>query len=174
MKALVVYESLFGNTEQVAKAITIGLSEHCEVEMVEVTEAPAKITGPLDLIVVGGPTHAFSMSRPATREDAFRQGASRGSKAVGVREWLEQLDGGGPRPSALIATFDTRVGKVRRLPGSAAEAAAKLAHRLGYLPAAKPESFYVKDTGGPLLEGELARAQAWAERLGVAGRIARR
>jgi len=76
MKALVVYESLFGNTEGVAQAITRGLSAHLDVEMVDVTKAPSTITDPFDLIVVGGPTHAFSMTRQSTREDAFRQGAS--------------------------------------------------------------------------------------------------
>ncbi len=167
MKALVVYESMFGNTEQVAQANTDGLSEHVDVGLVEVTKAPPEITEPVDLIVVGGPTHAFSMTRSFTREDAFRQGASHGSKAVGVREWLGQLRRG--QHSELVATFDTRVEKVRHLPGSAAKGAAKVAHRLGFKAAAKPESFYVQDVTGPLLAGELDRAQAWGERLGMAG-----
>jgi hypothetical protein len=68
-----------------------------------------------------------------------------------------------------VATFDTRVEKVRHLPGSAAKGAAKVAHRLGFKAAAKPESFYVQDVTGPLLAGELDRAQAWGERLGMAG-----
>lgn len=158
---------MFGNTEQVAQANTDGLSEHVDVELVEVTKAPPEITEPVDLIVVGGPTHAFSMTRSFTREDAFRQGASHGSKAVGVREWLGQLRRG--QHSELVATFDTRVEKVRHLPGSAAKGAAKVAHRLGFKAAAKPESFYVQDVTGPLLAGELDRAQAWGERLGMAG-----
>jgi len=106
MKALVVYESLFGNTEQVALAVTGGLSKHGEVELIEVTDAPAVITETLDLLVLGGPTHAFSMTRPSTREDAFRQGATQGSTTVGLREWLEHLLTG-PH-SELVATFDTR------------------------------------------------------------------
>ena len=167
MKAMVVYESMFGNTEQVAQAITAGLLAHGDVDLVEVTKAPPEITEPVDLIVVGGPTHAFSMTRSFTREDAFKQGASHGSKAVGVREWLGQLRRG--QHSELVATFDTRVEKVRHLPGSAAKGAAKVAHRLGFKAAAKPESFYVQDVTGPLLAGELDRAQAWGERLGMAG-----
>jgi|SRR5450631_72051 len=167
MKALVVYESMFGNTEQVARAITSGLSEHLEVRLVEVSNAPAQLTEWLDLIVVGGPTHAFSMSRPSTREDAFRAGAEHGSKAVGVREWLGHQPKGAHRE--LVAMFDTRVGRVRHLPGSAARGAAKLAHRLGYATAAKPESFYVGGVTGPLLAGELDRAQAWGQRLGLVG-----
>lgn len=164
MGALVVYESLFGNTEQVAWAITSGVSEHLDVELLEVTDAPQVINERLALMVIGGPTHAFSMTRPSTREDAFRQGASHGSTAVGLREWLEQLGKGSHSP--LVATFDTRVSKVRHLPGSAAKGAAKLVHKLGYPSAAQAESFYVEDVTGPLLEGELDRAHAWGEMLG--------
>src|SRR5674476_96579 len=167
MKALVVYESLFGNTEQVAQAITNGLAQHGDVQMVEVTKAPTELTEPVDLIVIGGPTHAFSMSRESTREDAFKQGASQGSKDVGVREWLEHLHRG--RHAERVATFDTKVGKVRHLPGSAAKGAAHAAQKLGYKTAAQPMSFYVQGVSGPLLEGELGRAQAWGERLGMAG-----
>lgn len=165
MKALVVYESLFGNTEQVARAVTTGLSKHLDVEILEVTQAPETITDLLDLIVVGGPTHAFSMTRPATREDAFKQGATQGSREVGIREWLAHLHAG-PH-SELVATFDTRVEKVRHLPGSAAKGAAKAARGLGYSSAAKSESFFVEGVEGPLLDGELDRAQAWGERLGL-------
>src|ERR1017187_4714901 len=130
MRALVVYESLFGNTAQVAQAIAEGLSCHGDVEMVEVSQALPEITGAVDLIVVGGPTHAFSMTRESTRQDAFKQGASHGSTAVGVREWLAHLHRG--RHRELVATFDTKADKVRHLPGSAAKAAANAAHRLGY------------------------------------------
>lgn len=165
MKALVVYESMFGNTEQVARAVTSGLSEHLEVELAEVTNAPAEITESFELIVVGGPTHAFSMTRPSTREDAFKQGAAQGSTALGLREWLEHLRKG-PH-SELVATFDTRVAKVRHLPGSAAKGAAKVAHKLGYAAAAQAESFYVEDVSGPLLAGELDRARAWGKGLGA-------
>ena len=131
-------------------------------------KAPETITDLLDLIVVGGPTHAFSMTRPATREDAFKQGATTGSREVGIREWLARLHAG-PH-SELVATFDTKVEKVRHLPGSAAKGAAKVAHSLGYSSASKSESFYVEGVQGPLLEGELDRAQAWGERLGLDAR----
>jgi hypothetical protein len=164
MKALVVYESFWGNTEQVAQAIAKGLSVHGDVKLVEVSQAPAEITEPLDLIVVGGPTHAFSMTRAKTREDALAQGASQGSKDVGMREWLQHLPRG--RHAETVATFDTKVEKVRNLPGSAARGAANIVHKLGYHTAVKPMSFYVRATSGPLLDGELGRAQLWGERLG--------
>jgi hypothetical protein len=164
MKALVVYESFWGNTEQVAQAIAKGLSCHGDVEMFEVSHAPHEITEQLDLIVVGGPTHAFSMTCANTREDAFKQGASQGSKDVGVREWLQCLHRG--RHREPVATFDTKAEKVRHLPGSAAKGAANAFHRLGYKTLVKPMSFYVRSNSGPLLDGELGRAELWGERLG--------
>jgi len=63
MKALVVYESMFGNTEQIARAIAVGLGESVDVQVAEVTDAPTKPDHEIALIVAGGPTHAFSMSR---------------------------------------------------------------------------------------------------------------
>jgi flavodoxin len=159
---------MFGNTEQVARAIAKGLSRHGEVRLVEVTQAPPEVTEPVDLIVLGGPTHAFSMTRESTRKDAVKQGASQGSTVVGVREWLAQQHRG--RHLELVATFDTKADKVRHLPGSAARGAANAAHKLGYKSADKPMSFYVQGVSGPLLDGELGRAQAWGERLSRAGR----
>lgn len=164
MKALVVYESLFGNTEQVAQAITAGLSAHGDVELLEVTEAREVVTEPLDLVVIGGPTHALSMTKLSTRQEAVALGASHGSTTYGLREWIEHLNEG--RHSELVATFDTRVSKVRHLPGSAAKKAAKIVRGLGYSSAAQAESFYVEDVSGPLLDGELDRARAWGEWLG--------
>jgi hypothetical protein len=119
MKALLVYESMFGNTEEVARAVAVGLAEGLDVEVHEVSTAPEQVTGLVDLIVVGGPTHAFSLSRPATRADALAKGATRGERDIGVREWLTGLRA---RPHLeLMATFDTRTERVRRLPGSAAQ-----------------------------------------------------
>ena len=165
MKALVVYESMFGNTEQVARAVADGLAEHLDVQVLEVGQAPAVIPDPLDLVVVGGPTHAFSMSRPGTREDARRQGATGGDPQTGIREWLARLRAS--THPVRVATFDTKVQKVRHLPGSAARAAAKAVRKLGYASVARAESFYVFDVKGPLVEDELRRARAWGERLGA-------
>ena len=138
MKALVVYESMFGNTEQVARAVATGLGRHLDVELVAVANAPDTVSD-VDLVVVGGPTHAFSMTRQATRVDAVSQGASHGTSETGLREWLATLPAGSR--SLPVATFDTRVDKARHLPGSAAKAAAKVVRRRGYLLAARPESF---------------------------------
>ena len=113
-----------------------------EVELIEVMDAPAVITETLDLLVLGGPTHAFSMTRPSTREDASGRVPPRGSTTIGLREWLEQFPLGAH--TELVATFDTRVAKVRHLPGSAAKGAAKVALKLGYEVAAPAESFGVE------------------------------
>lgn len=165
MNALIVYESLFGNTEEIARAIADGVSRHVPVDVFEVTEVPeGKETG-AQLLVFGGPTHAFSMSRESTREDAVRQGATHTETGVGIREWLTGLHPSAQ--SAPIATFDTKVGKMRHLPGSAAKKAEKLAHRHGFKSLVSPESFFVDDVDGPLLDGELERATAWGDSLGA-------
>lgn len=164
MKFLLVYESMFGNTEQVARAVAKGLCEHGTVELCEVSVAPAHVPEGVALLVVGGPTHAFGMTRPRTRADAVEQGAPSDHGTRGIREWLSSLTGGGQhRP---FATFDTRVGTVRHLPGSAAHGAARMLRRRGYVPVSSPRSFFVDDTKGPLLDGETERAIAWGAELG--------
>lgn len=163
MKALVVFESMWGNTEQVARAVAAEIAESMEVTILDISRAPADPGAEFALIVAGGPTHAFSMSRASTRADAHNRGATRGDATVGLREWLDRLPSG---PHAqLVATFDTRARAVRHLPGSAAKAAARTAHRHGYGRAGHAESFYVKDSEGPLLDGELDRATGWGREL---------
>lgn len=164
MKALVVYESMFGNTEQVARAIADGLGETMEVELHEVSTAPQPSEHPTDLVVVGGPTHAFSLSRSSTRGDAIEKGATHGSREVGLREWIGRLQSG--EHPEKVAAFDTRVRQVRHLPGSAARKAMKLLRDDGYRSAGS-ESFYVRDVDGPLLAGERERATAWGRQLTV-------
>ena len=159
MRSFVVYESLFGNTARIAQAVADGMREHIDVELNGVAAHPG-FEG-TDLLVVGGPTHAFSMSRVTTREDAVKQGAQADS-SIGLREWLDELSEGN---GTLFAAFDTRVEMVRRLPGSAAKAAAKVARKRGYVPLTRPESFYVLDTPGPLLDGEVQRAEVWGAQL---------
>lgn len=170
MKALVVYESMWGNTRRVAEAVADGLRESMDVEVVAVDEAPTEPGADIGLVVAGGPTHAFSMSRVTTRTDAMTHGAGQGNPQLGLREWLDKLPVG--QHPQRIATFDTRVAKMRHLPGSAARAAAKVAHSHGFERAQHVESFYVDDMEGPLLDGELDRATAWAREI-AAGAVAR-
>ena len=163
MRALVVYESMFGNTQAIAKAIAEGLSGRMRVEALEVGVAPATIDDDVALLVIGGPTHAFGLSRPQTRQDAARQAtAGLVSRGWGLREWLTSLQA----PAGVAASaFDTRISKPR-LPGSAARAAEKRLRRLGLRMVAPAASFYVEGTSGPLLEGEQERARRWGQSVG--------
>ena len=92
MRALVVFESMFGNTEVIARAIAEGLAADATVEVVEVGSAPPTIPPGVDLLVVGGPTHAHGLSKPETRADSARRAGDRQiSRGTGIREWLETL-----------------------------------------------------------------------------------
>lgn len=165
MRALVVYESMFGNTQVVAQAIAGGLASTMPVEVTEVGAAPASVGPDVALLVVGGPTHAFGLSRPQTREDAARQ-SSHGvvSQGEGLREWLDALPK--PTPAPVAAAFDTHIDKTW-VPGSASGAAARRLRKLG-LDVAASESFYVTDSSGPLAQGEEDRARRWGEHLASA------
>ena len=162
MRILVVYESMFGATEAVAKAIAQGLG----VEAVNVDAAPTNLTG-VELLVVGGPTHVHAMSRPATRKSAADQVDYPVRSHTGVREWLDSL---GPVPAGLAAaTFDTRIEKARVLTGAASLGEAKRLRRLGCRIVQPAASFFVETStadAGPNT-GELARAEAWGAALGA-------
>jgi Flavodoxin len=165
MRALVVFESMFGNTQTIANAIADGLSARVAVGVVEVGDAPTVIDEQIDLIVVGGPTHAFGLSRPATRQSAADQAVNGViSAGSGLREWLAAIPEGSSR--VAVATFDTRVDRPH-LPGSAARAAQKRLRRLGLRVVLPSESFSVTGTEGPLVDGELERVVAWGEKLAV-------
>lgn len=159
MRALVVYESLWGNTEKVAQAISAGLAGLGSVDVMTSDAAPATVDG-YDLLAVGGPTHAFSMTRASTRADAITSRHAPLEPSRGIREWLGEL----ARPATAIPAiaFDTRVDKPR-LPGSAAKAARHELRSLGFDTSVKPETFRVHGYEGPLLDGEDERARAWAE-----------
>jgi len=165
MHALVVFESMFGNTQVIAQAVAEGLwLEGMSVDIQEVGAAPTVIGDGVDLLVVGGPTHAFGLSRQSTRRSAAEQ-AEQGvvSAGIGLREWLGTVRGSSA--SVAAAAVDTRV-KKPRLPGSAARAAEKRLRRLGFRILAPATSFYVAGTPGPLLDGEPQRARGWGEMLG--------
>ncbi|GAB3450682.1 flavodoxin family protein [Phycicoccus ginsengisoli] len=158
----VVYESMFGNTKEVAHAIAEGLRDWAWVEVHPVDAVPPDLIG-VDLLVVGGPTHAFGLSRPSTREDA-RQRLGDGTPVSrrGIREWLEGL--AQERHTPPFAFFDTRVNRPR-VPGSAARRAATLVRRQHRAVAAPPMSFWVSGAMGPLVAHELDRARYWGRSL---------
>jgi len=164
MNALVVYESLYGNTKQIAEAIAEGLARECNVTITEVGEAPVAPSD-VDLLVVGGPTHQFGLSRKSSRQ----QGADDHDRPVislniGIREWIEGL----PRVSGgAAATFDTSIRKPN-LPGSAARGAAKRLKKKGYRLVVPGELFLVEGGKGPITEGESDRATEWGQEVSKA------
>jgi flavodoxin len=155
MKALVIYDSVFGNTEKIARAIAEALRRQAEVELVRPQAASLDRLADLGLLVVGSPTRGF---RPTEAVAGLLKGI---------------------RPHALdgvrVAAFDTRFkadelksSGLRFLVKTGGYAAKRIADRLkragGDLIVA-PEGFYVEDTEGPLKPGELERAADWAARL---------
>jgi len=169
MRALVVYESMFGNTQAVARAVAEGMSPKLETEVVEVGTAPAAIGEDVSVLVVGAPTHGMSLSRPDTRaESARRAEKPLVSQGVGVREWLASVQ----VPAGLPAVaFDTRVKP--RIPGSAARTAQRQLRTLGCTVIMPPKDFWVTWKPGHLREGELPRAREWGARVADAATQAR-
>jgi hypothetical protein len=168
LKTVVVFESMFGNTEKLAREIGDGLAaDGARVVLVDVRHVRAEDFAACDLMVLGAPTHAFTLSRPSTRADAVRQGASESRAEVGLREWLAGVDdlfpAGAARPA--VAVFDSRIEKVQHWPGSAARKAARVLRGRGFEVLDHPVSFYVEDVRGPLVAGERERARTWAHRL---------
>ncbi len=160
VKALVAYESMFGNTERVARAVAAGLRlEGVDTTVLDVSRAGAADLADVDLLVVGAPTHGFSLSRPATRRDAVRQGGRDDAAGTGMREWLDALALESRLP--LVATFDTRVTKVRYLPASASRRAARILDDHGHQIVSAPTGFLVHAVPGPLEPHEVDRAIAW-------------
>nr|WP_236700315.1 flavodoxin [Allosalinactinospora lopnorensis] len=154
---------MFGNTEAVAEEIAAGVATRFGVDVAEVSSAPRSIGGDVRLLIVGGPTHAFGMTRASTRRSAAEQaGRDLVSAGEGVREWLDSLSGGSPDVDA--AAFDTRVRRPR-LPGSAARGARKRLRRGGFRVIAPAVSFFVEGMTGPLSQGESQRARQWGEQI---------
>lgn len=159
MKALIVYESMFGNTGTVARTIAKSLTPAFEVTLAHVSERPSP-TG-TDLLVVGAPTHAMSLSRPATRQEAGRLGPLiAGAGGIGLREYLDGLP---PLPGLPAVAFDCRSDKP--MPNSAARSAHRRLRRLGCWMLLPAQSFRVGSALGPLLDGELPAAAAWGASL---------
>src|SRR5689334_25125711 len=130
MRAVVVYESMYGNTHLVADAIGAGLGTAFDVSVVPVSQADPAVLGGAGLVVVGGPTHVHGMSRASTRKAAV-QAADKpvGGLTVepdalgpGLREWFGSL-GDYPVRAAAIAT---RMHGTDALTGRAAQGMTRL------------------------------------------------
>jgi hypothetical protein len=167
MRALVVYESMFGTTRDIALAVADGIGRHMPAEAIEVGEAPARLPDDVTLLVVGGPTHGHGMSTPSSRTDSARRAGDRlVTRGSGIREWLDGLR---PDRNRVVALFDTRIRGPELLWGSAAKAAAKQVRAAGFKRVEPPCSFLVDGPTGPMFDrlrpGELDRARSWGASL---------
>jgi flavodoxin len=177
MNAVVVYESMFGDTREVAEALARGLGRHTNVAVVNVNDVGDGFPV-ADLVLVGAPTHVHGLSSPATRNEAVRWTEDPSRKltleheapGIGVREWIGGLSG---KPGGFVA-FDTRADAMELLTGSAGKHIEKALKKAGGQPLSDVESFLVHE--GELNSGELDRAEAWGDELGrklpVAGPLA--
>jgi hypothetical protein len=175
MRALVVYESMYGNTHAVATGIAAGLHATHEVTLVPVTCATRELVMTADLIVVGGPTHMHGMSTMASRRTAAETARKPGSGLTmdpdadgpGLRGWLERLRVAG----VLAASFDTRLSGLPGFTGRASRGIARVLIRKGGRLVLPPESFLVSKKN-TLLPGEAARACSWGALVGETARTA--
>jgi flavodoxin len=144
IKALIVYTSLYGNTEQIARSM--GRVINADVKKPLFGVLSAGNLHDYDLIIIGSPTQD-------------------GKQMPSIRSLLDVLPPDGLK-GKKVAAFDTRhKWRVFRIWGYAAPRIAKTLQAKGGLLLMEPEGFYVKTTRGPLMPGELTRAEAWAKTL---------
>ncbi len=154
MKAMVIYDSKFGNTEKIAQAVGEALGSLGQVEVMRVGKVQAQRLSGLDLLVVGSPTWRF---RPTPA----------------ISELLKSIPRNGLK-GTRVAAFDTRLtpeeiqstaailGRIVSIFGFAAQPISKALQKKGGEPVAPAEGFYVEGSEGPLRDGELERAAGWA------------
>ena len=170
MKAVVIYESMYGNTHLVADEIGAGLRTGADdvVDVVPVERADAGALSGADLVVVGGPTHAHGMTWPSTRRAAAEAAKKPDSglelepdaEGPGLREWFDGIDA----LSGLAAAFDTRIDGPAAFTGHASKGIAKRLRRHGCTLIAEPTSFLVTKQNH-LVDDEAAHARAWGKQL---------
>jgi flavodoxin len=142
MRSVVIYDSQYGNTRLLAEAIAAELAAVGTVDIENARNEDVTLPPDLTLLVVGGPTQVHGVSPPL-----------RGQLDTIARH---RLDG------VQAAAFDTRGRGPRFLTGAASVGIAKRLEQKGAQLVLEPESFLVEGAEGPLVEGELERARAWA------------
>jgi Flavodoxin len=168
MRAAVVYESMFGSTHVLAEAIADGLRSHCEVQVFRVDAGRDEDVLNADLLVVGAPTHAHSLSTDASRRQAAEWSndpdqdlhLEASEMTIGLREWFDRTSS----MPGLFAAFDTRSDMPRLLTGAASVRIGKELRKKGSVPVVPPESFLVDRYAG-LKTGEAERGRVWGERI---------
>jgi len=168
MRAVVGYESMYGNTRQVAEAVAEGLRTAGPVAVVPVNQVTGEALEAADLLVVGAPTHAHGLPRPRSREEAEKKADDPSTllrleptaEDPGVREWTTDVQLGGTR----VAAFDTRADLPALVSGRASKQVMRRLRKSGGDELAPAESFLV-DKHEELEPGELDRARDWGATL---------
>ena len=149
MKVLVVYDSVYGNTEEIAQAIEDALHDKRDVEMVKASEIKSNHLIDLDLIIIGSPTHGGRFTEAI--QDFFNN----------ISESMMNV--------VNVAAFDTRtassrwlVSHLEKIFGHAANRIVDVVKKQGGILIVEPEGFIVEGTKGPLRIGEIKRAENWA------------
>ena len=169
MKTVIIYESVYGNTRQVAETLGAVAEAQGEVRLYSADDVPGDALDGADLVLVGGPTHVHGMSWSATRQVApDPSGRSDGNivgpdlpgpdlPGPGLRDWFRRT---GRVAGTRAAAFDTRTEGPELLTGRASLGISRRLHHFGFTEVAAPRSFLV-DRSNELLDGELARAREW-------------
>jgi flavodoxin I len=155
MKTLVIYDSAFGNTAQIAHAIGSALGSQKEVTICQVGNVlPEQLTN-LNLLIVGSPTQGF---RPTQAITTFlKESLASGLKGIKVAAF-----------DTRISTSDIKSSFLRfivKMGGFAAKPIAKSLQQRGGELVMPPEGFIVEGKEGPLKAGELERAADWAKQI---------
>jgi len=160
VRAVVVYESLWGNTAEIARAIAEGIGPGTEA--VTTSQAAAAIGEGVDLLVTGAPLLGFDLPtedmRASIAKDPGKPPSPPDLSHPSMRSWLESL----PPVSCWCATFETRIWWS---PGSAAKKMMAFLESKGMRRAAEPAKFIVTGRYGPLKAAEVDRARAWGASL---------
>ena len=160
MKAIVVYESHWGNTAAIARAIAEGLG--ADAHAMNTSEATGDQLSGVELIVAGAPLLGFRLPTEAMVRSLSREAAKAPTPPdlthLSMRAWLEGL----PKGLGRSAAFETRIWWS---PGSAARSVLRMLEDAGYAPLDKPQRFLVEGRYGPLRPGEVDRARRWGEEL---------
>jgi hypothetical protein len=171
MRALVVFESMYGSTHTIADSIAEGLRPALEVQVVRAADAGAMDVGGYDLLVIGAPTHVHGLPRASTRQGAEKTATKPESDVVlepgaasqpGVREWLATL---GAHPRQRVAVFDTRLKGPKVITGRASKAIARSVSKRG-LKLVEPPTSFIVDKESHLFPGEAERARFFGVHLG--------
>jgi hypothetical protein len=172
MKAVVVYESMYGNTHLVAEAIAEGLrTTSDDVVVVPVGEATPQVLDDADLVVVGGPTHVHGLSRDSSRKAAVDAARKEGSgleldpdaEGPALRDWFDTLS----ELRTNAATFDTRLKAPAAITGRASKGIAKRLRAHGATLVVEPVSFLVTKENH-LVDDEATHARDWGAAGGTA------